>query len=281
VRRSRSSVSATPRRPRVPVSRCSASCSTRSCGRQHRRPPSRDEEGRCRARSGAREAGFDHAAHRVRCAGVHPHEGGGGRHTPFFSNYHPQFYFRTTDVTGTIALPEGTEMVMPGDNTEMQVTLGSRSPWKKVYGSPSVRVAAPSAPAESSRSTSRDTQTWQLPRWPEDSHSAPGVRPRSDRPVDEEDRRTVIRTQAKVRGPVPLPTEIRKYCVIRSPHKHKDSREHFEMRIHKRLLDIVEPTAKPWNRSSASTSRPASTSRSKSSSSNPSIGGLAVRRVHR
>jgi len=48
----------------------------------------------------------------------------GGRHTPFFSNYHPQFYFRTTDVTGTIGLPEGTEMVMPGDNTEMKVSLG-------------------------------------------------------------------------------------------------------------------------------------------------------------
>ena len=47
----------------------------------------------------------------------------GGRHTPFFTNYHPQFYFRTTDVTGTIALPEGTEMVMPGDNTEMTVQL--------------------------------------------------------------------------------------------------------------------------------------------------------------
>ncbi|MFL5117766.1 MAG: hypothetical protein ACJ8DG_19275, partial [Microvirga sp.] len=47
----------------------------------------------------------------------------GGRHTPFFSNYHPQFYFRTTDVTGTINLPEGTEMVMPGDNTEMVVQL--------------------------------------------------------------------------------------------------------------------------------------------------------------
>jgi elongation factor Tu len=47
----------------------------------------------------------------------------GGRHTPFFSNYHPQFYFRTTDVTGTISLPEGTEMVMPGDNTEMVVQL--------------------------------------------------------------------------------------------------------------------------------------------------------------
>ena len=47
----------------------------------------------------------------------------GGRHTPFFANYHPQFYFRTTDVTGTIVLPEGTEMVMPGDNTEMTVEL--------------------------------------------------------------------------------------------------------------------------------------------------------------
>src|SRR3989338_8257848 len=47
----------------------------------------------------------------------------GGRHTPFFSNYRPQFYFRTTDVTGSVVLPEGTEMVMPGDNVKMVVTL--------------------------------------------------------------------------------------------------------------------------------------------------------------
>ena len=47
----------------------------------------------------------------------------GGRHTPFFSNYRPQFYFRTTDVTGSVELPEGTEMVMPGDNITMTVTL--------------------------------------------------------------------------------------------------------------------------------------------------------------
>jgi elongation factor Tu len=47
----------------------------------------------------------------------------GGRHTPFFNNYRPQFYFRTTDVTGVVTLPEGTEMVMPGDNTEMAVEL--------------------------------------------------------------------------------------------------------------------------------------------------------------
>jgi elongation factor Tu len=47
----------------------------------------------------------------------------GGRHTPFFTNYRPQFYFRTTDVTGMVKLPDGTEMVMPGDNVSMEVTL--------------------------------------------------------------------------------------------------------------------------------------------------------------
>jgi elongation factor Tu len=47
----------------------------------------------------------------------------GGRHTPFFSNYRPQFYFRTTDVTGAMTLPEGVEMVMPGDNVQIKVEL--------------------------------------------------------------------------------------------------------------------------------------------------------------
>ncbi|MBQ2713184.1 MAG: elongation factor Tu, partial [Clostridia bacterium] len=47
----------------------------------------------------------------------------GGRHTPFFDGYRPQFYFRTTDVTGSIKLPEGVEMVMPGDNITMKVSL--------------------------------------------------------------------------------------------------------------------------------------------------------------
>ncbi len=49
----------------------------------------------------------------------------GGRHTPFFNGYRPQFYFRTTDVTGVADLPEGTEMVMPGDNVEMTVELNT------------------------------------------------------------------------------------------------------------------------------------------------------------
>ena len=55
---------------------------------------------------------------------------------------------------------------------------------------------------------------------------------------------TVVRTQAKIKGPIPLPSEKHRFTVIRSPHKYKDSREHFEMRIHKRLIDILEPTPK-------------------------------------
>ena len=65
--------------------------------------------------------------------------------------------------------------------------------------------------------------------------------------VDESARKiaeTVIRTQAKIKGPVPLPTRIHRYCVIRGPHVDKTSREHFEMRIHRRLIDILEPTPK-------------------------------------
>jgi len=55
---------------------------------------------------------------------------------------------------------------------------------------------------------------------------------------------TVERTGANIAGPIPLPTEKQVYCVVRSPHKYKDSREHFEIRTHKRLIDIKDPTQK-------------------------------------
>ena len=71
----------------------------------------------------------------------------GGRHTPFFANYRPQFYFRTTDVTGTVQLPEGTEMVMPGDNLKFNVELIAPSRWKTACALRSAKAAAPSAPA--------------------------------------------------------------------------------------------------------------------------------------
>ncbi len=69
----------------------------------------------------------------------------GGRHTPFFNGYRPQFYFRTTDVTGVVTLPEGVEMVMPGDNVNMDIELITpplRS--RRACALPSVKAAAPS-----------------------------------------------------------------------------------------------------------------------------------------
>ena len=67
----------------------------------------------------------------------------GGRHTPFFKGYRPQFYFRTTDVTGACELPEGVEMVMPGDNVQMVVELIHLLRWMKVYALRFAKVAVP------------------------------------------------------------------------------------------------------------------------------------------
>ena len=77
----------------------------------------------------------------------------GGRHTPFFTNYRPQFYIRTTDVTGTCKLAEDVKMVMPGDNVTMLVELITPSPSRSRCASPSARAARPSAPASSPRSS--------------------------------------------------------------------------------------------------------------------------------
>jgi elongation factor Tu len=78
----------------------------------------------------------------------------GGRHTPFFDGYRPQFYFRTTDVTGSAKLPAGTEMVMPGDNISLESRCTLRSPWRRACASPSARAAGPSAQERSARSSS-------------------------------------------------------------------------------------------------------------------------------
>ncbi|CPZ53108.1 Elongation factor Tu (EF-Tu) [Mycobacteroides abscessus] len=78
----------------------------------------------------------------------------GGRHTPFFNNYRPQFYFRTTDVTGVVTLPEGTEMVMPGDNTDISVKLIQPVAMDEGLRFPSVRAVVPSARVASPRSSS-------------------------------------------------------------------------------------------------------------------------------
>ena len=76
----------------------------------------------------------------------------GGRHTPFFDGYRPQFYFRTTDVTGQAHLPEGVEMVMPGDNVVMKVDMIAPIAMEEGLASRSARVVGRSAPAGSRRS---------------------------------------------------------------------------------------------------------------------------------
>ena len=79
----------------------------------------------------------------------------GGRHTPFFTNYRPQFYFRTTDVTGIVKLPEGTEMVMPGDNVSIEVELIVPIAMEEKLRFAIREGGRPSAQASSPRSSSK------------------------------------------------------------------------------------------------------------------------------
>ena len=224
----------------------------------------------------------------------------GGRHTPFFSGYRPQFYFRTTDVTGVANLPEGVEMVMPGDNVQMEIELiqpiamdpGSavRDPRGRPHGrlrrrdrDHQVRRLRRSVPRPANRQIRLHTDRRSAARRAPHARRAPAGRRgrgsrrrhRSRTTTEGKQRRhlatgspkqdphrlkaydtqaietaakeivdTATRTGATVSGPVPLPTEKNVYCVIRSPFKDKDSREHFEIRTHKRLIDIHHPTPK-------------------------------------
>ena len=165
----------------------------------------------------------------------------GGRHKPFFQNYRPQFYFRTTDVTGHITLNEHRD-----DHAGRQHDHEGRAHQPDRHGrGPPVRHPR-GWPHRRRRSRHQDPQVAGT-----SDAMAQKIRIRlkayDHEIIDQSTKKiveTVVRTQATVRGPVPLPTDKHRYTVIRSPHKYKDSREHFEMRIHKRLLDILEPTPK-------------------------------------
>ena len=199
----------------------------------------------------------------------------GGRHTPFFTNYRPQFYFRTTDVTGIVTLPEGVEMVMPGDNVTMEVSLivpiameeklrfaireGGRTVGAGVVACDH-RVRSKSGPrvfmarsCERGRAPHRRAaheggrEKLAVPK--DETMNGQNIRIRlkafDHRILDTSTKEivsTAKRTGAQVRGPIPLPTRIEKFTVNRSPHIDKKSREQFEIRTHKRVLDIVDPT---------------------------------------
>jgi elongation factor Tu len=154
-RRSRSSASTRPAEDHRHGCRDVPQAARRGSRWRERRPAASWHQARGRrARPGRVQAGLDHPAHRLRGQVYILSKDEGGRHTPFFDNYRPQFYFRTTDVTGVVKLPEGTEMVMPGDNTEMAVELIQPIAMEEASSSPSARAAAPSAPAASPRSPS-------------------------------------------------------------------------------------------------------------------------------
>ena len=163
----------------------------------------------------------------------------GGRHTPFFTGYRPQFYFRTTDVTGVVKLPEGVEMVMPGDNVTITVelitpiALEKETPLRHPRRRPDRRRRG-----RSRRSLEVRGETMR-------QRIRICLKAFDHRLLDQSVKEIVDaakKTGAQIVGPVPLPTNIQKFCVLRSPHIDKKSREQFEIRTHKRLIDIVEPT---------------------------------------
>jgi len=180
----------------------------------------------------------------------------GGRHTPFFNNYRPQFYFRTTDVTGAISLPEGVEMVMPGDNIQMTVKLinpiameeGLRFAIREGGRTVGAGVVA----------TIIEYLVYFGRRVTALLHRSLGIHMQNQkirirlkafdyRLIDQSAQEiveTAKRTGAVVRGPVPLPTRIQRFDVLRSPHVNKSSRDQFEIRTHLRLMDIIDPTDK-------------------------------------
>ena len=163
----------------------------------------------------------------------------GGRHTPFFNGYRPQFYIRTTDVTGSLQLPEGVEMVMPGDNTTITATLHTPVALEKGARF-AIREGGRTVGAGHDHGDSRVTSMAMF-----SDKIRIRLKAYDSRILDQstgEIVETAKRTGARLAGPIPLPTAKNKWTVLRSPHVDKKSREQFEIRTHKRLIDIFEPT---------------------------------------
>ena len=168
----------------------------------------------------------------------------GGRHTPFFDGYKPQFYFRTTDVTGVAHLPEGVEMVMPGDNVEMRVSSTSRSRWRRASASRSAKAAARSAPAgHQGREVGIERGGGDEGVAGPKIRSSSGVRPPDAGRRGARHRRARDADRRQGRGTRP--------AAHRAVDLHRDplapqvqGLANFQMLTHKRLIDIVDATSK-------------------------------------
>ena len=198
-----------------------------------------------RARPGAREARLDHAAHAIRGRGLRPLEGRGRPPHAVLQRLPPAVLLPHDgrDRHGQAAR-RARRWSCRATTRTWRSSSSSRSPWTRASASPSAKAAAPSAPRRH-----RDHQVAIGRRKRAEEEMAQGtVRIRLkgydhqqlDRsaPVDRRDRAALGRDD---HWAGPLPTEKNVYCVIRSPFKDKDSREHFEVRTHKRLIDIHQP----------------------------------------
>src|SRR5690606_4059000 len=167
----------------------------------------------------------------------------GGRHTPFFPGYRPQFYFRTTDVTGTVSLPEGVEMVMPGDNVQMTIELITPIAMEKELRF-AIREGGRTVGAGAVTESLEETQRGCTARGRAadgvgcgSGGTVPGERRRAmagkirirlkafDHAVIDQTAADIVRTAektgARVSGPIPLPTRVQRWTVLRSPHIDK------------------------------------------------------------
>ena len=185
----------------------------------------------------------------------------GGRHTPFFQGYRPQFYFRTTDVTGVVTLAGERR---DGDAGRQRHHAGRAHPADRHGGGAALRdprgrphrrrgrrgehpgvIRSSRDPVASARRRRGFLSPERRPGRVQQNKIRIRLKAYDHELIDKSAAsivETAQRSGATISGPVPLPTERNVYCVIRGPFKDKDSREHFEIRTHKRLIDIYSPT---------------------------------------
>ena len=166
----------------------------------------------------------------------------GGRHTPFFKGYRPQFYFRTTDVTGSVELAGGRR---DGDAGRQHQDDGGADRADRDGRGPALRHPR-GRPHGRRRRRVEDSQVTAISQMANQNIRI-RLKAFDHRLIDNSAREiveTAKRTGATVRGPVPLPTKMERFTLLVSPHADKDARDQYEMRTHKRLMDILNPTDK-------------------------------------
>ena len=214
-------------------------------GRQRRLPPARHEEGGGGAGPGAVQAGLDHPPHQLRGQRLHPDQGGGRPPQAVLQQLPAAVLLPDDRRHRGHPAPVGHRDGDAGrhDRDHRRAGQADRHGRGSALRHPGGRPHGRLGPGHEDPEVEEETTVAEGPR----QKIRIRLKAYDHEVLDQSTEKivqTVLRTQAKVQGPVPLPTDKHRYTVIRSPHKYKDSREHFEMRVHKRLVDIVEHTPK-------------------------------------